>query len=330
MAALQVARLAGEAALFTALGGDELGARSLRELEADGVRVHTAVHRSRSAGPSRTSTRPASARSRCSARSSARAGATTPCRGTSWPGSTPSTSSAATSRRCGARGGRGCSSPRRASCRRSGSAAVELDALVGSGEDEGERYHQGDLDPRSSARGDDGRRARRLGAAGGPLHRRAAPGPVEDAYGCGDCFAAGLTYALAAGRSHVEAIAFAGRALEKDAQAKYLNSPETPLFHKGGTLYNIGRRASGLRTTAAPIVAVEGYVDVIAMSERRAISATVAPLGTALTEDQLGLLWKMADEPILCFDGDSAGLRAAYRAVDLAMPRLKPGKSLEF
>jgi DNA primase len=122
-------------------------------------------------------------------------------------------------------------------------------------------------------------------------------------------------------------IAFGGRALEKDAQAKYLNSPETPLFHKGGTLYNIAaaRQASH---DGAPIVAVEGYVDVIAMVNA-GYPATVAPLGTALTEDQLGLLWKMADEPILCFDGDSAGLRAAYRAVDLAMPRLKPGKSLE-
>jgi DNA primase len=123
-------------------------------------------------------------------------------------------------------------------------------------------------------------------------------------------------------------IAFGGRALEKDAQAKYLNSPETPLFHKGGTLYNIAaaRQASH---DGAPIVAVEGYVDVIAMVNA-GYPATVAPLGTALTEDQLGLLWKMADEPILCFDGDGAGLRAVYRAVDLAMPRLRPGKSLRF
>ena len=74
---------------------------------------------------------------------------------------------------------------------------------------------------------------------------------------------------------------------------------------------------------------VEGYVDVIAMVTA-GYPATVAPLGTALTEDQLTLLWKMADEPVLCFDGDNAGLRAAYRAVDLAMPRLKPGKSLKF
>ena len=123
-------------------------------------------------------------------------------------------------------------------------------------------------------------------------------------------------------------IAFGGRALEKDAPAKYLNSPETPLFHKGGTLYNIAaaRQASH---EGAPIIVVEGYIDVIAMVTA-GFPATVAPLGTALTEDQLGLLWKMADEPVLCFDGDNAGLRAAYRAVDLAMPRLKPGKSLKF
>ena len=123
-------------------------------------------------------------------------------------------------------------------------------------------------------------------------------------------------------------IAFGGRALEKDAQAKYLNSPETPLFHKGATLYNIAAARQAAHD-GAPVIAVEGYVDVIAMVSA-GFAATVAPLGTALTEDQLTLIWKMADEPVLCFDGDSAGLRAAYRAVDLALPRLAPGKSLKF
>jgi DNA primase len=123
-------------------------------------------------------------------------------------------------------------------------------------------------------------------------------------------------------------IAFGGRALEKDAQAKYLNSPETPLFHKGATLYNIAAARQAAHE-GAPLIAVEGYVDVIAMVSA-GFTATVAPLGTALTEDQLGLLWKMADEPVLCFDGDGAGVRAAYRAVELAMPRIKPGKSLRF
>jgi DNA primase len=123
-------------------------------------------------------------------------------------------------------------------------------------------------------------------------------------------------------------VAFGGRALEKDVAAKYLNSPETPLFHKGATLYNIAAARQAAHD-GATVVAVEGYVDVIAMVTA-GFPATVAPLGTALTEDQLGLLWKMADEPVLCFDGDGAGLRAAYRAVDLALPRLAPGKSLRF
>ncbi len=123
-------------------------------------------------------------------------------------------------------------------------------------------------------------------------------------------------------------IAFGGRALEKDVPAKYLNSPETPLFHKGDNLYNAAaaRQASH---NGAPLIVVEGYVDVIAMASV-GFSATVAPLGTALTENQLALLWKMADEPILCFDGDGAGQRAAFRAAELALPHLKPAKSLRF
>jgi DNA primase len=123
-------------------------------------------------------------------------------------------------------------------------------------------------------------------------------------------------------------IAFGGRALEKDAQAKYLNSPETVLFHKGATLYNLAAARAAAHKGAA-LIAVEGYIDVIAMVTA-GFEATVAPLGTALTADQLVLLWKMADEPTLCFDGDAAGHRAAYRAVDLALPLIKPGKSLKF
>jgi DNA primase len=123
-------------------------------------------------------------------------------------------------------------------------------------------------------------------------------------------------------------IAFGGRALEKEAQAKYLNSPETPLFHKGSTLYNIAA-ARAAAHKGAQVIAVEGYIDVIAMVQA-GYEASVAPLGTALTADQLVLLWKMADEPMLCFDGDDAGRRAAYRAIDLALPLLKPGKSLKF
>lgn len=123
-------------------------------------------------------------------------------------------------------------------------------------------------------------------------------------------------------------VAFGGRALEKDVSAKYLNSPETPLFHKGATLYN-GAPARKAAHDGGALIVVEGYVDVIAMVSA-GFAATVAPLGTALTEDQLTLIWKMADEPLLCFDGDSAGKRAAYRAVELALPRLLPGKSLKF
>src|SRR4051794_34219336 len=117
-------------------------------------------------------------------------------------------------------------------------------------------------------------------------------------------------------------IAFGGRALDKDAPAKYLNSPETPLFHKGDNLYNL-RPARQAAHDGAPLVVVEGYVDVIAMVGA-GFPASVAPLGTALTENQLALLWKMADEPILCFDGDKAGQKAAWRAADMALPHLKP------
>ncbi len=123
-------------------------------------------------------------------------------------------------------------------------------------------------------------------------------------------------------------IAFGGRALSKQAKAKYLNSPETPLFHKGGVLYN-HHRARQASHQIGTVIAVEGYMDTIALA-KVGISHAVAPLGTALTADQLTLLWRMGDEPILCFDGDHAGQRAAFRAVDTALALLKPGKSLQF
>ncbi len=123
-------------------------------------------------------------------------------------------------------------------------------------------------------------------------------------------------------------IAFGGRALDKDAPAKYLNSPDTPLFHKGDVLFNHHNARKAAHDTGR-VIAVEGYVDVIAMSVT-GFAETVAPLGTALTENQLALLWRMCDEPILCFDGDKAGRRAAWRAIDTALPHLKPGKSLRF
>jgi len=123
-------------------------------------------------------------------------------------------------------------------------------------------------------------------------------------------------------------IAFGGRALEKDVPAKYLNSPETPLFHKGDNLYNLAP-ARAAAHNGSQLIVVEGYVDVIALVSA-GFTGAVAPLGTALTENQLALLWKMVDEPILCFDGDRAGQKAAYRAADLALPQLTPGKSLRF
>jgi len=123
-------------------------------------------------------------------------------------------------------------------------------------------------------------------------------------------------------------IAFGGRAMEKEAQAKYLNSPETELFHKGWCLYN-HHKARAAAHQKGTVIAVEGYVDVIMMSVGGFTNA-VAPLGTALTEDQLKLLWQMSEEPVLCFDGDKAGRKAAWRAIDVALPHIAPGKTLKF
>lgn len=123
-------------------------------------------------------------------------------------------------------------------------------------------------------------------------------------------------------------IAFGGRALEKDVPAKYLNSPETPLFHKGHVVYN-HHNARKAAHDAGTVIAVEGYVDVISMTAA-GFGHVVAPLGTALTPDQCELLWRMAEEPILCFDGDRAGRKAAARAIDTALPLIGPGKSLRF
>lgn len=122
-------------------------------------------------------------------------------------------------------------------------------------------------------------------------------------------------------------IAFGGRAMDPNARAKYLNSPETPLFDKGRSLYNIGP-ARELAGKGSPLVVAEGYMDVIALSE--AGFAAVAPLGTAVTEDQLRLMWRIADEPVMALDGDAAGLRAALRVIDVALPLLEAGKGLRF
>lgn len=131
--------------------------------------------------------------------------------------------------------------------------------------------------------------------------------------------------------SRERVIAFGGRAMSPDAMAKYLNSNDTELFHKGDVLYNFSRARKAMQGAngATTVIAVEGYMDVIALHQA-GIENAVAPLGTALTENQLGLLWKMTPEPVLCFDGDGAGLRAAYRAADLALPLIGPGKSVSF
>ncbi len=126
-----------------------------------------------------------------------------------------------------------------------------------------------------------------------------------------------------------QTIAFGGRALEADARAKYLNSPETPLFHKSDVLYNYNAARAEAAKSGAPLIVCEGYMDVIALCGAGFLTA-VAPLGTALTDAQLALLWRQSDEPVLCFDGDKAGVNAAHRAVDRALPLLKPGKSLRF
>jgi DNA primase len=123
-------------------------------------------------------------------------------------------------------------------------------------------------------------------------------------------------------------IAFGARALEADAKPKYINTGETELFSKGRLLYNFFT-ARPAATKAQALVVAEGYMDVIALV-RAGFEHAVAPLGTALTEDQLGLLWRTVPEPILAFDGDDAGLRAAHRAARLALPLLKAGHSLRF
>ncbi len=124
------------------------------------------------------------------------------------------------------------------------------------------------------------------------------------------------------------AIALGGRAMDPNARAKYLNSPETELFDKGRSLYNHGpaREAAG---KGAPLIVAEGYMDVIALVEA-GFAACVAPLGTAITESQLQMMWRVSPEPVIALDGDRAGLQAALRLIDLALPLLEAGQSLRF
>ncbi|MEX3014299.1 DNA primase [Gymnodinialimonas hymeniacidonis] len=123
-------------------------------------------------------------------------------------------------------------------------------------------------------------------------------------------------------------VGFGGRAMDPNDNAKYLNSPETVLFDKGRSLYHHGpaREAAG---KGQPLIVAEGYMDVIALA-KAGFGAAVAPLGTAVTEDQLRLMWRITDEPIITLDGDTAGQRAAMRLIDLALPMLEGGKGLRF
>ena len=123
-------------------------------------------------------------------------------------------------------------------------------------------------------------------------------------------------------------IAFGGRSLDSTARAKYLNSPETPLFDKGSNLYNLVSARSAVGR-GEPLIVAEGYMDVIALDSGN-FNGAIAPLGTAITEKQLQLMWRISPEPIIALDGDKAGLRAAYRLIDLSLPLLRTGKALRF
>ena len=140
-----------------------------------------------------------------------------------------------------------------------------------------------------------------------------------------DRFRGRLMLPIRDGRGRV--IAFGGRILGA-GEPKYLNSPDTPLFDKGRTLYNLDKAQAAARR-AGRVIVVEGYMDAVALAQA-GIEEVVAPLGTALTEHQLEKLWKMVDVPILCFDGDAPGQKAADRAAARALPLLQPGRSLDF
>jgi DNA primase len=150
--------------------------------------------------------------------------------------------------------------------------------------------------------------------------------PSDENRGARDFFFNRVMFPISDARGRV--IAFGARALEADAKPKYINTGETSLFSKGHLLYNFAT-ARPAAIKAQNIVVAEGYMDVIALV-RAGFDYAVAPLGTALTEDQLMLLWRTAPEPTLAFDGDEAGLRAAHRAARLSLPLLRPGYSLRF
>lgn len=164
-------------------------------------------------------------------------------------------------------------------------------------------------------------------AAPSPASHRSATSPSGRGGRSYDRFRGRVMFPILDAQGNV--IAFGGRLLSKDEKAaKYLNSPETALFHKGQVLYN-WRNARAATEEKKPLLVVEGYMDVIALHQY-GFAESVAPLGTALTEDHLRKLWQVCDTPILCLDGDNAGQKAMWRALELALPLLTPGKSLQF
>jgi DNA primase len=187
-----------------------------------------------------------------------------------------------------------------------------------------QRYHLG-FAPNSNAALKD-----HLAAKGVSLDDMVEAGlvrPAEDNRAARDFFYDRVMFPIADVRGRI--IAFGGRGLTPDAKPKYINTGETTLFSKGHLLYNFQTAREAVFKGGATLIIAEGYMDVIALAEA-GFAGAVAPLGTALTEDQLAMLWKISPEPILCFDGDEAGLRAAKRASLLALPHLLPGQSLRF
>jgi DNA primase len=145
-----------------------------------------------------------------------------------------------------------------------------------------------------------------------------------------DRFRDRIIFPIADARGRV--VSFGGRAMDPQARAKYLNGPETSVFHKGHHLYGLAEARKIIAAAPAgetpPLAVVEGYMDAIAC--HRANIPAVAPMGTALGEDQMEILWRHHPEPTLSFDGDRAGRQAAFRTMDRALPLLKPGKSFQF
>ena len=128
--------------------------------------------------------------------------------------------------------------------------------------------------------------------------------------------------------SHGKIVGFGGRVLNTEDKPKYMNSPETEIFHKGDILFNF----SNIKSTTSKIdnlVIVEGYMDAISLCSF-GFKNVVAPLGTAMTEKQINLAWNLTDSPIICFDGDKAGKKASERVMDLVISKLKPGKNIRF